>query len=376
MLIDTCRLPLAIIFNRSTATIMGMTSVSTLAAIALALILSPTAYGAIEDKRHLQSSIDLETCTNVDSDYKIEVIDMGTGITDPRYVEAFQDAATRWSKVVVGDVPDVAAGITSDLFSGQFSQPYNGAVDDLVIGYEIANTIDGPGGTLGSAGPVFVRRDRFGRPLTTISGVMRFDGQDLDRMPIGDVKAIVLHEMGHCLGLVGTTGRCNNACDSTNRNARSAYTCPLATAEYGLWAPGSLLLENSGGMGTACGHWEEDLFRTQQSSEVMTGFFEANLFQPLSAVTVAGLEDLGYEVDYCGADVWPADSETIQRFEVYKTNQTMDVDSMMERIPPAFGIDDEGETTPWEDMTSAAPSWTVGRAASFLMLTVGVASLL
>lgn len=109
-------------------------------------------------------------------------------------------------------------------------------------------------------------------------------------------------------------------------------------------------------MGTACGHWEEDNFRTRQSSEVMTGFFEANLFQPLSSVTVAGLRDIGYTVDFCGADIWPANEDTIQRFEIYKTQQTMSMDTMMEGIQPRWGVDPEtGEKTAWGDLNTSMP---------------------
>lgn len=327
-----------------------------------------------QQARSLQSNIDLATCTNKDTNYNIQLVNMGGNVVDARYVDAFELAAKRWSKVVVGDVPDNDGRRVRDWFNGQFDQPYSGSVDDLVIGYEISDTIDGIGGTLGGAGPVFIRQDSSGRLTSTLSGVMFFDGQDFDRMPINDVRAIIFHEMGHVLGLVGTTGRCNDACDSSNPRARSAYSCPLAAAEYEVWAPGSLLLENSGGMGTACGHWEEDVFRTQESSEVMTGFFEANLFQPLSSVTVAGLEDLGYEVDYCGADVWPANAETIKRFDVFVTEQTMDTDAMMDRISPGFGVDDNGDMNPLDgasdDGTSSSSSWTTVSGLRLTLLIV------
>lgn len=135
--------------------------------------------------------------------------------------------------VVVGDVPDVGSNLVDDWFGGEFVGSYNGAVDDLVIGYDIPSTIDGPGGQLGGAGPVFVRRDGRGRPLSTISGIMFFDGADLDTMPLEDVKAIIQHEMGHVLGLVGTTNeRCNFSCNSNNVNEQSEYSCPFAGSEY------------------------------------------------------------------------------------------------------------------------------------------------
>lgn len=65
----------------------------------------------------------------------------------------------------------------------------------------------------------------------------------------------------------------------------------------------------------------------------MTGFFEANLYQPLSLVTVAALDDIdGYTVDYCGADIWPATATTSKRFPVTKTDNN--IDGIMDRFLP------------------------------------------
>lgn len=147
--------------------------------------------------------------------------------------------------------------------------------------------------------------------------------------------------MGHVLGLVGTNGDCSAACDASNPSQQALYQCDLANMEYEAIASRDLFLENNGGMGTACGHWEENSFRTTESSELMTGFFEANLFQPLSLVTVAALDDLGgYEVDYCGADIWPADANTIQRFEIYKTQQNLTTTGM-QTTGPMIGMNDD-----------------------------------
>ena len=324
-----------------------------------------------------QSNVDLETCTPVgkDSQFNIELINMGGTEPNPRYVEAFVKAAERWSKVIVNDLqPDFGAGLVDDWFGGAFgSSTYNGPVDDLVIGYRIG-TIDGPGGVLGAAGPVFVRRDRSNNPVGTISGVMEFDAADFDRMADTDIKLVILHEMGHVFGLIGTTtNRCSQSCNPTtqSRFINSPYTCPLARDEYIALFPtvtsSSLVLENDGGQGTACGHWEEDSFRTLESSELMTGLFEANLFQPLSLVTVAALDDLGgYQVDYCGADIWPATETTQKRFEIFRSNQTMnmdddggnsDSDGRMRPIRPIMGMDPDGRVNPIGD---DAPTFTSG----------------
>lgn len=318
-------------------------------------------------------TVDLTSCVNRESEFTIDVRYMGSGKLDPRYEAAFEAAAERWSKVVVGDVPDFPAGQTEDWFGGFFEgRPFNGAVDDVVIGYDIMPTIDGPGGQLGGAGPVMLRAGGFmgRRPSSTISGIMFFDGEDLDAMPVSDVKTIVLHEMGHVLGLVGTTtARCSAACNPTTPARQAPYVCPRAGAEYGTVSGGTnggLTLENGGGAGTACGHWEEDSFLTDTSSEIMTGFFEADLWQPLSSVTVAGLQDLGYVVDYCGADVWPADENTVKRFDILKTSMTMTMDeSSMADLFPMGGVDVvTGETMDWDDMDTTFPTTSDGSSSS------------
>ena len=52
------------------------------------------------------------------------------------------------------------------------------------------------------------------------------------------------------------------------------------------------------GSGSNCGHWEEKCFRT----ELMTPSASSSL--PLSKITIAGLEDLGYEVSYAPAQTF------------------------------------------------------------------------
>lgn len=54
---------------------------------------------------------------------------------------------------------------------------------------------------------------------------------------------------------------------------------------------------NTGGLGTREGHWRELVF----GNEVMTGLFAGGI-NPLSRVTIAALQDMGYEVNYDAAD--------------------------------------------------------------------------
>lgn len=56
-------------------------------------------------------------------------------------------------------------------------------------------------------------------------------------------------------------------------------------------------VENTGGQGTREGHWRE----TVLGNELMTGFLSGSS-QPFSRLTVATLEDLGYQVNFDAAD--------------------------------------------------------------------------
>src|SRR5438876_1519294 len=72
--------------------------------------------------------------------------------------------------------------------------------------------------------------------------------------------------------------------------------------EYGVLrnaGPTPVPVENTGGPGTRNGHWRETVFR----NELMSGFI-AGPGNPLSRVTAASLEDLGYVVDMDAAEAY------------------------------------------------------------------------
>src|SRR5690606_3350133 len=56
-------------------------------------------------------------------------------------------------------------------------------------------------------------------------------------------------------------------------------------------------VEDQGGSGTRLSHWRESVF----GAEVMTGWINAG-FNPLSAITIAALRDMGYGVTLDVAD--------------------------------------------------------------------------
>src|SRR3954447_22112145 len=119
------------------------------------------------------------------SPFSIKVRFLG-GLTDSQQA-AFVAAADRWTKVIVGDLPDVVV-------DGE-------AVDDLLILAQ-GSRIDGPGGILGQAGPTHLRPATAGAAaFLPAKGTMQFDTDDLSQMETsGTLQDVITHEMGHVLG--------------------------------------------------------------------------------------------------------------------------------------------------------------------------------
>lgn len=219
----------------------------------------------------------------VQAAYKIEVQFLG-GLTESQ-MAAFKTAADRWSRVIVGDLPSVVVGGV--------------VIDDLLIEAQ-GVAIDGVGKVLGQAGPTNLRPANAGAAaFLPAKGLMSFDTADLARMEAdGTLVDVIAHEMGHVIG-IGTIwdrkGLLANA-----GTANPTFTGSAAKREYGKLrgtGPTAVPVENTGRPGTRDGHWRETVFR----NELMSGFI-SELGNPLSRVTVASLEDLGYKVDMSAAE--------------------------------------------------------------------------
>lgn len=78
---------------------------------------------------------------------------------------------------------------------------YPPTIDGLYISSSVAY-MDGPGGILGAAGPVYLSRS--GSTVKAVTGRMTFDSDDVNSMMgKGTLNNVILHEMAHVLG-VGT----------------------------------------------------------------------------------------------------------------------------------------------------------------------------
>jgi hypothetical protein len=77
--------------------------------------------------------------------------------------------------------------------------------------------------------------------------------------------------------------------------ANPVFTGPKAMREFGVLiganTPTPVSVENTGGSGTRDGHWRDSVF----GNELMTGFLSPGM-NPLSRMTAASLQDMGYTV--------------------------------------------------------------------------------
>ncbi len=212
----------------------------------------------------------------------------------------------------------------------------NETIDDLVIYVDLVE-IDGVGGVLGSAGFCVWRTPE----LFPLVGRMRFDTADLASLETtGRLEAVIVHEMGHVLGMgvLWAPSFFNLVTDHGGGDPN--FTGPTAQGAFamaalpGIWPGKAVPVENTGGPGTAFSHWRETTF----DNELMTGFIEApGIPNPLSAVTITAMRDMGYLVNDAVGDPYalPAFLLRLGATEKFRLNE----------VPlegPFYGINRQG----------------------------------
>ncbi len=225
----------------------------------------------------------------------------------PSQQAAFVSAADIWGNIITTDIADISFAPqpvnANDCVAGQ--PLVTDTVDDVRI-YVKVETIDGAGGAVANARPCVTR----GLSMLPILGFIRFDVVDLMNLEsAGSMLDIVLHEMGHVLGIGSVWPLFDliaNPSVPSNAGADTHFTGPLAIAAFDdaggtTYTGGAKVpVENMGVAGSSDGHWRESLLR----EELMTPFFVAGQRQSLSAITVESLADLGYRVDVSRADAF------------------------------------------------------------------------
>ncbi len=219
---------------------------------------------------------------------------------------AFTNAAARWEGLITGDLPTELVDLPQIWCGGAIDE----YVDDLAIRV-VLGPIDGVGGTLGAAAPCWPRLTG-GLPAY---GVMIFDTDDLASLEAnGQLGDVVLHEMGHVLGIgslwqeydllrdntgILTSGCPNEATLQDPYFSGTSAQAVFASLGSGGYTGNTVPVEDQYGDGTRCVHWREGVLNT----ELMTGFAEASgTAMPLSELTVKSLADMGYTVAASGWD--------------------------------------------------------------------------
>jgi len=218
---------------------------------------------------------------------------------------AFAHATTRWQRVIVdsvGSIPiTLAAGRCDSV------QPaINERVKDLLVLVhirEIQDTVPGQA-ILGESGPCLVRNPG----NIPILGIMSLNSSTLASIDSsGLLDDVILHEMGHLLGF-GTVWDLDGLVHDTTTddpwfsgaNAQAAFHRALP-----VYSDKIVPVEAGGGEGTTFSHWRESVM----GNELMTGFLNQGP-NPLSAITVESMADLGYTVSEAAADPWPSTSSS------------------------------------------------------------------
>lgn len=206
---------------------------------------------------------------------------------------ALLQAGARWESVITTGFPTMTEFPSWCQDPTDYELPES--VDDLMI-YVIIQEMDGPSGTLGAAGPscILIEGER------AVTGVIYLDEADLPSMDTAKLTRVMIHEIGHILG-IGTLwntlpwGQRQLLDDAGSPDPR--YNGSNAVAEWhALGGSGNVPVENTGGSGTRDSHWRESVF----TNEAMTGWLDS--VTPLSRMTIASLADMGYSVDLDAAD--------------------------------------------------------------------------
>ena len=244
-------------------------------------------------------------------DVDLVLLNSGTGTQD----DIVRRAAERWEAVIGLGAPDFDfSAFPQDAGTcGPGSPAVNDVVDDIRI-YVTIDSIDGAGGGEGNivaqAAPCNWRLSVFRDPQTAredtihgevLRGFILLDEYDVARMESqGLLRSVVTHEMAHVLGfgtLWDVHDRLRNPSVPDKPNEDTHFEGPLTIAAFDAAGGASYTrpkvpVENSGLAGSADGHWRQSVFE----DELMTPFI-VGAVQPMSAITLESLYEIGYEIN-------------------------------------------------------------------------------
>lgn len=262
------------------------------------------------------------TATSTPAVYDLEILLVDSSALSAGQLDAFESAELYWEDAITGNLPwaiVLKASLERCLEEGdiELEVPGDRVVDDLLL-YTDVREIDGPGGVFAAAGPCQIRSES-GLPVV---GLMYFDSDDLDEMEEEEegvhLEGTILHEMAHAMGFGTIWEYLELLEDPVDLEDPRGDEDPHFIGEEALVAFDSVggesyddgepvPVHDQGGHGVANGHWREVVF----DDELMTPYLDGGARNPLSIVTLASMQDLGYD----GVDLGMADDYELPESE-------------------------------------------------------------
>ena len=232
--------------------------------------------------------------------FDIDVVWVGTPAAAHR--TAVEQAVRQWEQILTTGLPDVDFSDNPRTCGGVL----NDVVDDLRL-FVSVQSIDGPRGTLAVAGTCHSR----GTSGLPISGYVRLDADDFQRLSADAMRVIAAHEIGHGLGfsngyfqrmglmrkpsLPPYSGIVFDPPDTHFAGERAITAFEMAGGAS--YTDGKVPIENIMGAGSGDSHWRESVL----DDELMTPRHDGD-GDALSAITIGALADMGYHVDMSQAE--------------------------------------------------------------------------
>lgn len=286
----------------------------------------------------------LDIDATVQTNYNIVVRFFNSTSMTPAQQTLFTNAAQRIMGIVTGDLADVQL-TNQDISNCAPGQgPLTEIVDDVVV-YATISNIDGPGQILASAGPCFIRTGPTNNKIPLL-GVMRFDSSDVQTLAgNGSFQEVITHEMLHVLGVGALWNSTYFNFVNGSGTADPQYNAPAAKAACQA-AGGTVTCANGvplqgppAGPGTLESHWRESSF----NNELMTGSINTSP-NPLSAITIASLTDMGYTVNTLDNDTYSLVAIMASMLRAPGSMGSIPLPRNWEHISPVpvYGIDEAG----------------------------------
>ena len=253
----------------------------------------------------------------------------------------FSQAVGRWEQAITANLP--SQPLLSDFVFDACLERFSvfAEVDDVVVFVTIRD-IDGPGGTLAAAGQCAVRRpEDTGLP---VFGFIYFDAADRSGVWADDLYDVTLHEFGHVLG-IGTLwqdhlvnpSRPSNAGADTHFNGTLARAAFDAAGGTTYTAGEKVPVDNRAIVGSSDVHWRLSVL----GDELMTAVIYNDADNPLSAITLQSLADLGYTVNASAADSWTYASARRDAMAAVRRGRAVHMTNDIHRLP-VMVLDEDG----------------------------------